>query len=168
MTRPQAPRACDFMTRHVYSISADNSLEEIISFLQKHRISSAPVTASQAGKQHVLIGFISEGDCLEHLTNEIFFGRPTPPQNALTIMKRHPVCAAPDTDIFALASIFTNHGYRHLPIVDGNELVGIVSRRDLLKALNEYYRDAINADLMDRFPPDLRKVSNLHFIAESR
>ena len=119
MTQEQpAPSAADFMTKHVHVVPTDMSLGDVVHFLLEHGISNAPVVERQDHKQ-VLIGFISECDCLEFLSNEVFYGLPAPLHTARTIMRRHPVCVSPDTELFTLASIFSNHGYRHLPKFKG-------------------------------------------------
>jgi len=161
-----APRAADYMTRQVHVVTPDMPLSEVIQFLLKQKISNAPVVEKQNQKKH-LIGFISERDCLEFLSNEAFYGCPSPPQTAKTIMRMHPVCVSPETELFTLASIFSCHSYRHLPVVENNELIGIVSRRDVLKAMDEYYQDAFESREEQRFRPDLRKVMNLRFLAKS-
>lgn len=162
-----APCASDYMTRHVHVVTSETSLGDVVQFLLKHEISNAPVVEKQNQKQ-ILTGFISERDCLEFLSNEAFYGCPSPPQTAQTIMRRHPVCVSPDTELFTLASIFSNHGYRHLPVVENDELIGIVSRRDVLRTINEYYQDAIQSRDEQRSRPDFRKVVNLRFLAKSR
>jgi CBS domain-containing protein len=159
-----APTARDFMTTHVHTVGAEMDLAEVAAFLLQHKISNVPVVRSDGGKR-ILVGFISEGDCLEHLANEMFYGNPSPRQTAETIMKRHPVCVAPDADIFALTSIFTNHRYRHLPVVEEQALLGIVSRRDILKAVDRYYREWIGTRQRERFPVDLHEIMNHRFLA---
>lgn len=161
-----APRAADYMTRHVHVVTPDMPLGDVIQFLLQHEISNAPVVEMQNHKQ-VLIGFISERDCLEFLSNEAFYGCPSPPQTARTIMRMHPICVSPETELFTLASIFSSHRYRHLPVVEYDELIGIVSRRDVLKAMDEYYQEAIKSHDEQRFRPDLRKIVNLRFLAKS-
>jgi CBS-domain-containing membrane protein len=161
-----APCAADFMTRHVQTVMPDMSLGDVVRFLLEHKISNAPVVEYQDQKP-VLIGFISERDCLEFLSNEAFYGLPVPLHTARTIMRNHPVCVSPDTELFTLASIFSSHGYRHLPVIEYDELVGIVSRCDVLKAMEEYYQDAIKTHDELRFRPDLRKIANLRFLAKS-
>lgn len=117
MTTTRSPQAMDFMNRHVQTVAPDMPLAEVVAFLLKHEISSVPVVEHE-GHQLRLVGFISERDCLEHLSNEAFYGSPMPPQTAGTIMRRHPVCVAPETELFTLVSIFVHHGYRHLPVVE--------------------------------------------------
>lgn len=70
---------------------------------------------------------IRKRDALEHMSNEMFYGSPRPPQTVETCMKRHPICVTPDVDAFALGSLLVSHGYRHLPVVDtSNQLLRIV------------------------------------------
>ena len=157
------PCAEDFMTRDVECITPEMSLAEIIAFLDQRKISNAPVI-EQKGERKILVGFVSERDCLEFLANESFFGSPCPPQTASTIMRRHPVCVQPDTELFTLASIFVNHGYRHLPVVEEGELLGIVSRRDVLKAMDAYYRKVLEDKDHDRHRPDYSDVMQQRFI----
>jgi CBS domain-containing protein len=47
-------------------------------------------------------------------------------------MTHDPEAVAPDTDSERAAEIMLSHGFRHLPIVEGTTLVGMVSLRDLL------------------------------------
>lgn len=72
MTTPQeTPLAKDVMNRHIYTIGPDMSLADVVAFLLKHKISNAPVVEKVSGHD-ILVGIVSEGDCLEHLSNERF------------------------------------------------------------------------------------------------
>lgn len=159
-----APNASDIMNRRVQTVEADMDLNDVVAFLLKHQLSNAPVVRRE-GTKKVLLGFLSEADCLEHLANSMFYGNPCPPQTAGTMMKRHPVCVGPDQDLFSLASIFTNHGLRHLPVVDGEELVGIVSRRDVLASLQQHLSEWTKTRDRDRFPVDLHQIMNIRFLS---
>lgn len=163
-TLPGQLRAEDMMQRRVHTVTADMNLADVIASLVKHRVSNVPVVEETPAALK-LVGFISERDCLEHLSNEIFYGFPSPPQTAGTIMKRHPVCVSPDTDLFTLASILTHHGLRHLPVVCNDELLGIVSRSDVLRGLDDYYRRSLGLKDEERRPLDLHQIINHRFIA---
>ena len=130
-----APQAKDYMTRHPRCIKPEMPLAEIIEYLGKHDLSNAPVVEEENGRL-ILIGFLSERDCLEYLVNESFYGSPIAPQTAATIMRKHPVCVSPDTELFTLASIFVHHSYRHLPVIDVNELAS--SKRHCGLPLNRH------------------------------
>src|SRR6056297_1787995 len=76
VNQPSAPEAQDFMTRKVHTVTPEMSLAEAIQFLKRHKVSNAPVVENDSEGHRVLIGFLSEGDCLEYLSNEAFFGSP--------------------------------------------------------------------------------------------
>jgi len=164
LSQTAAPQAQDFMTRKVHTVTADMSLDDAIAFLKRHKVSNAPVVEEDHEGHRMLVGFLSEGDCLEHLSNEVFFGSPAPRQTVQTMMKRHPVCVEPEMDVFTLASIFVNHRYRHLPVAAEGRLLGIVSRRDVLHALNSFYRDSFKERTSKKFPPNLQEIINHRFI----
>lgn len=150
------------MNRHVHTVRADMPLGDVVRFLVEHKISNAPVIDPERKGQH-LVGFVSERDCLEILSNEEFYGSPAPPHRAETMMRKHPICVAADTDIFALASIFVNHGYRHLPVTEDSQLLGIVSRRDILRALDKHYQQYCADNTKRRTPVDLMQLVNHRF-----
>ena len=51
------------------------------------------------------------------------------------IMQVHPVTATAETRLFHLLRVLQQRGFRHVPIVDGSRLVGIVSDRDVKQAM---------------------------------
>ena len=157
------PLASDIMTSYVQTIGPKMKLADIISLLLKHKESSAPVVVEENGRRR-LVGFVSEGDCLEYVGNELFYGNPTPPQTAETIMRKHPTCVGPETDLFTLTSIFTSHRFHHLPVVEDENLIGVVHRRDVLKAMDLFYRDWTRSRDRERFPVDLHQIMNHRFI----
>ena len=163
-TKLDIPNAGMLMNRQVHTVTADLSLSELIDFLLKHKISSAPVVEKNGSAKH-LIGFISECDALEHLSNEMFYGFPAQPRSVETCMKRHPISITEDVDVFAIGSLLVNHGYRHLPVVDKeNRLLGVVSRRDVLKPMQQFYNYSLKEHDSEYFPPDVKKIINHRFI----
>lgn len=161
--RPSLPTAADFMQKHTHTLSPSTSLDDAVSYLLHHSISNAPVLAEE-GHPPALLGFISERDCLEHLANRIFFGRPEMALTVGMIMKKQPICVPPTADLFALATAFYQQGFRHLPVVEDTHLLGIVSRRDVLRAMHDYWQKFRDEDLAERFPPDLHEIANLRFV----
>lgn len=159
------PQAEDFMTRDVRTVTPNEPLADIANLLITHKLSNVPVVEKEesSGKKS-LVGIVSEQDCLEHLSNELFHGRTEQARCAKHIMTAHPVCVSPQTDLFSLTSIFVSHGYRHLPVVDQELLLGIVSRRDILKAIDAYYREWVIKSEMEHFPPDYSKIINLRYL----
>jgi CBS domain-containing protein len=163
-TETTVPNAGDLMNRNVRCVSQEMPLADLVDFLLREEVSCAPVVDSSELRK-LLIGFVSESDALEHMSNEMFYGSPRPPQTVATCMKRHPISVTPDIDAFALCSLLVSHGYRHLPVVDDtSHLLGLVSRREVLTALKAWYFDVNREHDREHFPPDLRKIMNHRFI----
>jgi CBS domain-containing protein len=69
------------------------------------------------------------------------------------------ITCSPDDDVAKVASTMLSRNIRHLPVRDGNRLVGMVSIRDVLKVrLDELQREAAQlrslANQTDREPQD--------------
>ncbi len=166
--KPTIPNAESMMNRRVYCVTPEMSLAEVVQVFLKHDVSCAPVVDKDGVEFRSLLGFVSEADCLEYLSNEMFYGGSSQPQTAATIMKKHPICVGPQTDVFALTSIFVSHEKRHVPVVDAeHHLLGLISRREILRSLETFYRENNQEYLLEHFPPDLQKISNLRFVARS-
>ena len=51
------------------------------------------------------------------------------------VMSRNIVAIAPDSPLFEAASMMEKHDVNRLPVIEGNRLIGIITRADLLRAL---------------------------------
>ena len=155
------PTVADLMIRDVHTVTPDMNLDEAITFLVKKRIPFAPVVQhSEHGDE--LIGLISEMDCLGYLSNELFYNNPD--INVRSMMHKFPLCASPESDIFVLATIFTQHVYRHLPVVKDKLLLGIISRHHVLKAMHEFSMTVCRDKSRKKTHLDLHELANLRFI----
>ena len=158
----EAPTVKDLMITEVYTVTPDASLDDVITLLINHDIPAAPVVENENdGKK--LLGYITEKDCLEYFSNEIYYGNP---DVSVQSLMRLPLCANPEMDVFAMATIFTQHPYRHLPVVKKKQLVGVVSRRKVLRALYEFERQVCidKAKGKRKCLMDFRELVNLRFI----
>ena len=78
-----------------------------------------------------LLGLITERDIRRAVANRIDLDGPVS-----AVMSDDPDTFDPDLDVWDAASWIAESGYRHLPVVgDDGDLLGVVSIRDLLKAL---------------------------------
>jgi len=155
------PAVGDLMITKVFTVAPDATLDAVISLLIEHDVPSAPVVEQKDGHKE-LLGFITEKDCLEYFSNEIYYGNPD--VNAHSIMQRSPLCVAPNTDVFAMAEIFARHPGRHLPVVKKKELVGIVSLRDVLRGLYEFEKKVCKEKAKGKSFMDYREIVNLRFM----
>lgn len=69
------------------------------------------------------------------------------------IMTRKLVIVTPDDTVRRVLELFTKHGFHHLPVVEHEWLLGVISDRDVLKhispfvgMINERYQDAATLD----------------------
>ncbi len=121
-------------TPHVIGPTA--SLREAADLLQAHDIGALPVI--EEGR---LIGILSERDILRR---GICADRPLPETPVAEIMTPSPQTTRPDCSVAEALMQMTAGGFRHLPVVEGERLVGIISVRDipaLTRVLSEQFED---------------------------
>ena len=127
-----------------------------IGLLLKNRISGAPVIDDDNN----LLGILSEKDCLRIFANGSFYDMPGGPVSKF--MTEMVSTVKPNSDLFSVADIFLKHNFRRMPVVEGKKLVGQISRRDVLKAIQDstsYKVDnkAINSYLTQEMKGSLSK-----------
>lgn len=119
----------DIMAKDLIVFKPSDDIYKAIDTLVKAEISGAPVV-DENGK---LAGIISQKDCLRILANGVFHNAPA--GEVRQYMTEAVMTIDPDMDIFTVSDIFLNTVYRRLPIVENNIVVGQVSRRDILRAI---------------------------------
>jgi CBS domain-containing protein len=110
----------------IITISVDDRLVEAVALLAKRRIGALPVLSSSG----TIKGILSERDIVRALANN--------PQSlsdrVASHMTENVITCSPDFSVSDVMSIMTKGRFRHLPIVDGQELIGIISIGDVVKA----------------------------------
>lgn len=117
------PQLREIMTADVFSTTSQASVVEAARGMTKGRHGSALVMDGSW-----LTGIITERDVLRAAAS----GEDL---NAVAVkdwMTRDPITAAPDTDSEEAANTMLANGFRHLPVTEGNKVVGVVSLRDVL------------------------------------
>jgi CBS domain-containing protein len=123
------PIASEIMQRRLHTVSADADLEEAVRSLLKKHHSGAPVVDS-AGK---LVGVLSEYDCVAVLARAATDNWPA--GRVSERMTTEIETVPPTEDVLALSTRFSQGRHRRLLVVEDGKLVGLISRRDLLGAL---------------------------------
>ena len=123
-------RVRDYMSTQLITFTAEMEVMRAINELVKHRISGAPVL----GKDGKLVGMLSERDCLN-------VGLVAAQDSCVAgpvsqFMSTRVVSVDPDTNLNQLASMFLSNTFRRYPVVEDDKLVGIISRSDVLRAIN--------------------------------
>ncbi len=129
------PSICvrDYMTTTLFTLQQSLEVLRAVRILVEHDISGAPVV-DENGK---LVGILTERDCmridLEAGYYEDYGGR------VENYMSRNVVSVEPDMSILELAKRFIDAPYRRYPVVKNDRLIGLISRRDVMRALDELW-----------------------------
>src|SRR5580692_10507786 len=111
--------------RRIYSVEATRTVLEAARYMMEHNVGAVPVL-----RNGELIGILSERDIMNRV---VAVGR-TPGTTAVSeVMTANPRAVPADETIEECLFIMQEFGFRHLPIVDGKELKGLVSLRDILR-----------------------------------
>jgi CBS domain-containing protein len=129
----------------VHAIGADNTVLDAVARLVELQIGALLVRDAQGA----VAGLISERDVLRecrHRSAELGSRR------VAEVMTRDLVVCASDDDIDHAMAVMTTRRIRHLPVMDGDRVAGMVSIGDLVKACleeaeyeNQYLKDYIVA-----------------------
>lgn len=125
-------RSCvvkDYMARTLVTFKPDTDVLDAVHTLVQHRIAGAPVVDDEGN----LLGMLSEFDCMQVALNAGYHGTWGGPVRDFMSDGVETVDA--DMSIVDLAQVFVNTKYRRFPVKQGTRLVGQISRRDVLRAL---------------------------------
>ena len=166
-------KAKDVMTQHVIIVAPDASILEALRLMLEHRISGLPVV----DKYGTLAGIVTEGDFLRRaetgtqrrrprwvefllgpgtLAKDYVYSHGRRIDEVMTTIVR---TVAEDAELCDIVAVMEKFGVKRVPVMRGRELVGIVSRANLLHALaslsvatpspktDEAIREAVLAEL---------------------
>ena len=112
----------DLMSTRVALTSPETSVAEAAVSMVKANIGSAVVMQGR-----FLAGIITERDVLRSAAS----GEDLREARVSDWMTPDPQSVSPDTSVEEAADIMLKHGFRHLPVVEGRTVCGVVSLRDL-------------------------------------
>lgn len=127
------------MTSPVVTVGPDLSVKETARLLLRHSISAVPVV-DEAGR---LVGIVSELDLLlgDVPADPVAHVMPVepdaaaPPRTVRDVMTRDVLALAEDADAADVARLMRESSLKSIPVLRGEMVVGIVSRRDLLRSI---------------------------------
>jgi CBS domain-containing protein len=116
----------EIMRSDVVDVEPAETLQAAAQAMKEQKISSVLVT-----EDGYLIGILTERDMVKAVAE----GIDTEITHVRDYMTPTPIAVNPETSVEEGVQIMLEHGFRHLPIVDGErELKGVVSIRDLARA----------------------------------
>lgn len=119
----------DIMAKKLVTFKPDTKVIAAIQILIKNRFSGAPVVNDKGE----LIGILSEMDCMETVIHNSYYSESG--GFVRDFMTTELTTVNPEMGIVDLAQFFQKKHFRRLPVVKNGKLVGQVSRRDVLKAI---------------------------------
>jgi CBS domain-containing protein len=133
-------RVKDIMSRPVYSVRSTDPVEFAAALLAERKITAAPVL-DEVG---ALVGMVSEGDLLwqrvpadptAHLFRVDETAGVDRPKTVADVMSKRPVTTSLEADVADVAKTMLYQDVRSEPVLDNGEVVGIVSRRDIVRTV---------------------------------
>jgi len=127
--------------RECFTLSELDTLKTASEKLQKHNVGAMPVLSKQNNE---IIGIVSERDLARFIFQDEF-------NNELSITKimtQQIITCNLDTSVTELMEIVTHKKIRHIPIVVGKKILGIVSVGDVINHIIEQYKEE-NKQLKD-------------------
>ena len=122
--------ASDYMITNVITFKADQEITDVTETIIKRKISGAPVVNNEGE----IIGIITEKDCLRVIYDEKYHNL-FPNQGKVTnYMSKKVITVDYNIKIYELASLFMKSNFRRYPVLENGKMVGVISRRDVLKA----------------------------------
>ncbi len=110
--------------RKLYSVDSTRTVLEAARYMMEHAIGAVPIL-----RNGELLGILSERDVMNRV---VAVGR-TPGTTAVSeVMTSNPRVVSIDESVDECLFIMHEFGFRHLPVMEGNEVKGLVSLRDVL------------------------------------
>lgn len=109
----------------ILTCGVSDSVRDAVALLSDRRIGALPVLEAGA-----VAGIFSERDLIYKLRE---YGPDVLDRQVGEVMTAPAVTVAPETEVLAALSLMTKRRIRHLPVVQGTEMVGFISIGDLVK-----------------------------------
>jgi CBS domain-containing protein len=130
----QTLRVRDYMTRTLISVRPDMEILQALQVFVNKKIAGAPVVEA-SGK---LIGMLTAKDCMRVAVNASYHSEYG--GVVADFMTANVVSISPEDGILDVAKRFLEDSYHRYPVLENGVLVGILSRRDMLRALGEAWQ----------------------------
>jgi CBS domain-containing protein len=131
-------RAKDVMTSPVHTVGPGTTVQDAVQLMTTTSVAALPVVDGDR-----LVGMVSEGDLLRHRvpSDPTASLRRLPadpdigPRTVAEAMSPRPLTTEPAADLAEVAEKLLDGDVRSMPVLEDGRVVGIVSRRDILRAM---------------------------------
>jgi CBS domain-containing protein len=119
----------------VWSISPDATVYDALALMAEKEIGSLLVMSGNR-----LVGLISERDYARKIA---LMGRSSKETSVSEVMAADPVTVTPQDTVSACMALMTDHRRRHLPVLDGDRVIGVLSIGDLVNWIVKSHEETI-------------------------
>ncbi len=147
-------QARDIMTTEVITVSPQTSVLDLARLLAHHKINGAPVVADDGR----LVGVVTQSNLIDRakkfelphvvtiLDAHIYLERPSTFKKNLEklmgnlvadIMTAPPVTISPEMELDEIASLMARRQVHTLPVLEGDKLIGVIGKIDIIRALGQ-------------------------------
>jgi CBS domain-containing protein len=137
----------------VFTAQPGQTVRQALALLAEHNVGVLLVVGDEGGRP---VGVLSERDIVRHLArNEDLLG-----QRVDSIMTRDVIVGQPQDDLLTVGHTMVERHIRHLPVMNGGQLVGLVSIGDIMKAQRDQYQgevDTLQIQLLESPPDQVRQ-----------
>mgnify|MGYP002761044311 FL=1 len=109
------------MTSELYTVTPDTLVEDAAAVLLDNDISSALVVEGDT-----LVGILTTTDFVDIVAKS----QPKAETTVERYMTADPITASAQDSVAAVAAMMVEHGFHHVPVVDGDEPIGIITTSD--------------------------------------
>ena len=113
----------------LFSVRSADSVENVLTLMRDHRVRAILVVDDGN-----LVGIVSQGDC----AIKVLLPNNNPKQVTVSkIMTANPLTVTPSNSLEECMAIMVHKHIRHLPVMENNKVVGVISVGDLVKSIIE-------------------------------
>ena len=119
-------KVSEIMNTHLLEVGPESTLGEAATLMGERKVGSVLVTDRDR-----LVGIITERDIVRALSNT--FDAPLRP--VVEWMTKGPRTVTPDVEVRVALRTMVDGGFRHLPVADGERVIGMLSMRDVATSM---------------------------------
>ncbi|WP_407421546.1 CBS domain-containing protein [Methanobrevibacter sp.] len=129
----------NLMSEDLITVDKDQNLTDALKLFRKHNVSRLPVTNNKE-----LAGIISERDIANKLGSSKYENMPASRLHVSSVMVKDVITVPQSMQLGEVAKIMLEKGIGSVPVMDGDDMVGIVSKADFVTLANGIAFDKIS------------------------
>jgi CBS domain-containing protein len=113
----------EVMSQQLFTVNPSTTVGEAVALMAQHRVGSMIVMDGTR-----MVGIFTERDTVRAISHS----HDAPAHEVSSWMTHDPTTVAPEVEVDVALRTMLDNGFRHLPVVEDGEVIGVVSIRDLV------------------------------------